>query len=141
VACALLIGVTFIVGVNFGAASPADGTLTAISGALTFGGVIALLAYLICVVPVTLVIVPLYAALEARGRANALTSAAVGAVPGLVMLIYSNLAMTSTPEPSLGMQLGCVITGASVALGLHVLRTWNTGEAQPRNHQLERTRT
>jgi hypothetical protein len=88
-------------------------------------GMIAIVAYLYSVGPVALVIAPIYALLEARDRCSLVTVAAVGAVPGAATYVYS-LTPYASASPSIAMSGACMATGASVAVGVYLVRTWRS---------------
>jgi hypothetical protein len=123
VACALLFAMAMLVVGILGIDRPFEGegaAMSAVSAATAF----ALMVYLYCIGPVALLIAPIYAALEARNRANAVTSICVGLLPGLLMLIYLVTFAENGSVSSL-IPAGCLATGASIATGVHLVRTWN----------------
>jgi len=124
VACALLLAMVMMVVGLLGINHPFEGEDAAMS-AVGAAAVLALIVYLYCIGPVALLIAPIYAALEARNRANAVTSLCVGLAPGLLMLIYSVTPFSASGSVSSLIPLGCLATGASIATGVHLIRTWN----------------
>ena len=124
VACALLFAMAIVVVGVLGIDRPFEGGNATIS-AVGAAAVLATMVYLYCIGPVALLIAPIYAALEARNRANLLTSVCVGLVPGLLMLIYSVTPLAASGDVSSLVPLGCLATGASIATGVHLIRTWN----------------
>lgn len=124
VACALLFAIVMIVGALLGTNLPFEGegaTMSAVGASV----MLAFIVYLYCLGPVALLIAPIYAVLDARGRANAVTSACVGLVPGLLMLIYSVTPISVSRSVSSLVPLGCLATGVSITTGIHLIRTWN----------------
>ncbi len=124
VACALLFAMV-MVGVGLlGTDRPFEGEDAAMI-AVSAGVALALMVYLYCIGPVALLIAPIYAALEARNRANVVTTICVGLVPGLLILIYSFTPFAVNGSVSSLIPLGCLATGASIATGVHLIRSWN----------------
>jgi len=119
--CAVLLSSVVLVAALTGCAGGSDSAV-AVVGA---GGALATLAYLYSVGPVALVIVPIYAFLEARGRCGPVTAAAVGMVPGIGTLIYS-LTPYASAGPSVTLSGACMAAGASVSVGVYLVRTWRT---------------
>jgi len=107
------------------ALSDGGGTSDSAFAVLGGGGAIAIAAYLYSVGPVVLVIAPIYAFLEARGRCNLVTAAAVGLVPGVATLVYS-LTPYASAGASMALSGACMATGASVTVGVYLVRTWRT---------------
>jgi hypothetical protein len=123
--CAVLLSaVVLALGSSIGAGSGSDTSYSALV-VLGAAGIVALVAYLYSVGPVVLVIAPIYALLEARGRCSLVTAAAAGLVPGVAALVYS---MTPYSERglSIAMSGACMATGASVGVGIYLVRTWRT---------------
>lgn len=123
-ACVLLFAIILVavglLGINqsFEGADPA-------TTAMGTAAVLSMVVYMYCVGPVALLIAPIYAALEGRNRATAVTSTGVGLVPGVLMLIYSATPFAASGSVDSLVPLGCLATGASVAAGVHLIRTWN----------------
>lgn len=129
-ACALLFGI-IMMGVSvFGLDRPFEGGDTALS-AVGAAAVLAVMVYFYCVGPVALLVAPIYAALEARNRTNAVTSICTGLIPGLLMLLYSVTPFAANGSGNSLVTLGCLATGASIATGVHLIRTWNQSDSWP----------
>jgi hypothetical protein len=123
--CAVLLSAVFLALASFIGAGSGSDTSDSAFVVLGAGGIVASGAYLYSVGSVVLVIAPIYALLEARGRCSLVTAAAVGLIPGVVALVYS---MTPYSERglSIAMSGACMATGASVGVGVHLVRTWRT---------------
>ena len=91
---------------------------------------VALIAYGYAVGPVALVVAPIYAAFESIRRATAVTAAVAGALPGLATLAYSKSPFATFGNDSLVWHLSCVASGVSIAMGIHLIRTWNARDAR-----------
>jgi hypothetical protein len=115
-----------------------DPSESAASEALAGAAFIALAVYLYSVAAVTLFIAPAYALVEAMGRANPLTAALVGLLPGLAFLLYRVTPFAFIDGSGPFLELACMATGASVAAATHLVLTWN-GTVPP-NNSLERSR-
>lgn len=124
-ACALLFAIVLVAAMSFLGLNGSSEDAGPAMDALVAGAFLSMMVYLYCVGPVTLVIAPIYAALEARNWATAVTSICVGLVPGTLMLIYSVSPLLGSESVGTLVQLGCLPTGASIATGLHLVRTWN----------------
>ena len=137
--CAVLFSAVFLaVSLSVGVGSGSDTSNSALV-VLGAGGMIALGAYLYSVGPVVLVIAPIYALLEARGRCSFFTAVATGMVPGVVALACS---MTPYSERGLSIALSgaCMATGASIGVGVYLVRTWHTEKASAAQQRVRAVR-
>jgi hypothetical protein len=129
-ACAILMASIVIVTFVFPGGRPTGGLGSLYSAAgmrdVAKGfAFISLAVYFYSALAVTLVIAPIYALIEARGKDNALTSVIAGMLPGFVLLAYRATPFATFDGGGVYMEVACMATGASVALGIYLARTWS----------------
>ena len=142
--CAMPLSILFVAASFFlrdGSESATRDLLTAIAlwDALKVVSSIALTAYFYSVVAVALVIAPGYALIEAMGRANPMTAAMTGLLPGLAFLLFRVTPFAVFDGGGPFRELACMAMGASVGIAIHLVRTWNGARRKPSSGSLERS--